>query len=254
MWKNRKVSVILPTYNERDSIRMVVEEFFATGYVDEVVVVNNNAVAGTDEEVRRTRAVLVHERNQGYGHSIRRGLAEATGDLLIISEPDATFFGRDTVKLLAYSDDFDVVFGTRTTREMIWEGANMEWLIRVGNVLVAKLMEFLFNTSFLSDVGCTMRLMSREGYLKIRDQFTVGGSHFGPELMMLVILNGLRFVEIPVNYGKRVGESSVTGDKVKAFWLGVRMTILILKYRVKSLIGLKPRQRRPQPCRRAPIP
>jgi glycosyltransferase involved in cell wall biosynthesis len=250
MWKDKRVSVILPTYNERDSIGLVIKDFFATGYVDEVVVVNNNAVPGTDEEVTKTKAVLVHETNQGYGHAIQRGLQETTGDLLIIAEPDGTFFGRDTIKLLAYSEDFDVVFGTRTTREMIWEGANMEWLIRIGNVLVAKLMEFLFNTNFLSDVGCTMRLLSRRAYLKIRDQFTVGGSHFGPELMMLVILNGLRFVEVPVNYGKRVGESSVTGDKVKAFWLGVRMTILIFKYRIKSLLGLKPRQRRPPLYRR----
>lgn len=250
MWKGKRVSVILPTYNEKDSIRRSIEEFLETGVVDEVLVVNNNAAKGTDEEVLRTCARLVHEAKQGYGHAIQRGLAEATGELLLISEPDGTFFGRDAFKLLAYSDDFEVVFGTRTTRELIWKGANMEWLIRVGNYLVAKLMEFLFNTGFLSDVGCTMRLFTRDAYLKIRDRFTIGGSHFGPEMMLLVILGGLRFIEIPVNYGKRVGESSVTGDKRRAFWLGVRMTMLILEYRWRSLRNRIPSQPPPPLPRR----
>ncbi len=250
MWKDKRVSVILPTYNEKDSIRRVVREFFESGVVDEVIVVNNNAAPGTDDEVRPTPARLVHESKQGYGHAIQRGLAEATGDFLVISEPDGTFFGRDVHKLLAYADDFEVVFGTRTTRELIWDGANMEWLIRTGNYLVAKFMEWLFNTGFLSDVGCTMRLLRREVYLRIRDGFTIGGSHFGPELMMLVILRGARFIEIPVNYGKRVGESSVTGDKWRAFQLGVRMTLLIVEYRWKSWIGRIPSSPRQPLARR----
>ena len=72
MWKDKKVSVIFPTYNEKDSIREAIEEFFASGYVDEIVVVNNNAAEGTDEEVGPTKARLVHEKKQGYGFSIRK--------------------------------------------------------------------------------------------------------------------------------------------------------------------------------------
>ena len=119
------MSVIFPTYNERDSIRHAIEEFLATGVVDEVLVVNNNAAKGTSEEVARTAAREVHEFVQGYGAAIRRGFREATGDLLIVAEPDDTFRGRDVLKLLSYSDDFDVVYGSRTVKELIWEGANM---------------------------------------------------------------------------------------------------------------------------------
>ena len=54
------------------------------------------------------------------------------------------------------------MFGTRTTRELIWHGANMDWFLRWGNWAVAKLIEALFNTSHLSDVGCTYRLLRRE--------------------------------------------------------------------------------------------
>ena len=70
---------------------------------------------------------------------------------------------------LLYSDDFDVVFGTRTTSIMISEGANMGWFLKWGNYAIAKLIEFLFNTSHLSDVGCTYRLIKRRAYEKIKN-------------------------------------------------------------------------------------
>lgn len=240
MWNGKKVSVIFPTYNEKDSIRQAVLDFFANGFVDEIVVVNNNAAPGTDEEVAGTGARIVHEDTQGYGHAIWRGLAEAEGELLIIAEPDGTFSGHDVVKLLAFSDDVPVVFGTRTAREFVWEGANMGIFLKWGNYAVGKLMEFLFNTTFLSDVGCTMKLLHRGVYEALRPHFSIGGSHFGPQLMLLVILHKYPFVEIPVNYKRRVGESSVTGSKVTAFFLGLRMIRLILRYRLLSWLGLYP--------------
>ncbi len=237
MWREEKVSVVFPTYNEKESIYSAIMDFFACGYVDEIIVVNNNAASGTDEEVKKTTAKLVYEKKQGYGYAIWRGFKEATGDIIIISEPDGTFAGKDVVKLLAYSDDFPVVFGTRTTSILIWSGANMGWLLRLGNILVAKLIEFLFDTTTLNDVGCTMKLFKRDAIKRIEGQFTIGGSHFGPELILLTILKGIRFIEIPVNYKKRVGISSVTGNKVIAFFLGFRMIMLILKYRVKTWFG-----------------
>jgi glycosyltransferase involved in cell wall biosynthesis len=95
MWKDKTVSVALMTYAERDSIREVIEGFFATGLVDEVLVVDNNAELGTREEVERTRARLVHEPRQGYGSATRRGLTEARGDLIVLAEPDGTFLPED---------------------------------------------------------------------------------------------------------------------------------------------------------------
>ena len=63
----------------------------------------------------------------------------------------------------------------------------------------------------------------------------MGGSHFGPELMLAVITSGARFVEVPVNYLPRVGTSAVTGDLRKAFVLGLQMIGFILRYRLKTL-------------------
>jgi len=234
--------VIFPTYNEKDSIRAAIEDFLYNGIADEIIVVNNNAAAGTSEEVAKTSAKEVFETCQGYGAAIRRGFKEAIGDYIIVSEPDGTFRGQDIVKLLSYADDFDVVYGSRTVKELIWEGANMGIFLKWGNYSVAKLMEFLFNTTSLTDVGCTMRCIRREALKHIEPYFTVDGSFFGPEMMVLSILLKLRVIQIPMNYSKRVGTSSVTGNKWVAFRLGLRMIRLILEYRIKGWISPKYRR------------
>lgn len=241
-WRGERVSVVFPTFNERDSIRAAILDFASAGLVDEVLVVNNNAAPGTSEEVVRAgrdapAGVVVrevHEQRQGYGHAIQRGLREATGDLLIVSEPDGTFLGRDVHKLLAYADDFDVVYGSRTARTFIWRGANMGAFLRWGNWAVAKLMEFLFNSTNLTDVGCTTRLIRRDALQRIAPHFSIGGSAFGPEMMLLSLLAGLRVIQVPVNYLPRIGQSSVTGDPRKALALGVWMIGLVLRYRLRS--------------------
>src|SRR5262245_44470145 len=114
MWKGRSVAVVLPTYREKFSIRSVIAGFQATGVVDDIVVVNNNAELGTSDEVAPTSAREIIEPRQGYGAAIRRGIAEVDADLVCICEPDGTFEPADIWKLLAYSDDFDFVYGSRT--------------------------------------------------------------------------------------------------------------------------------------------
>ena len=96
------------------------------------------------------------------------------------------------LKLLAYSDDFEVVYGTRTVKELIWRGANMGLFLKWGNYAVAKLMEFLFNSTSLTDVGCTMRCIQRDALRRIEPFFTVDGSFFGPEMMVLSVLTARR--------------------------------------------------------------
>ena len=243
MWHGRTVSVVLPTYNERDSIRQSIEDILALNVADEVLVINNNAAAGTSEEVAKTAAREIHEPRQGYGNAIRRGFREATGDLIIVSEPDGTFLGRDFLKLLAYADDFDVVYGSRTARMFIWRGANMGLFLRWGNWAVAKYMEFLYNATSLTDVGCTYRLLHREVARALLPVFRVGGSEFGPEMMITSLRAGFRVIQVPVNYLPRIGTSSVTGDPIKAFFLGLKMIALITRKRLLRLEIAAPRQR-----------
>ena len=157
------------------------------------------------------------------------------------AEPDGSFEPGDVVKLLAYSGDFDVVLGSRTNTELIWTGANMGWFMKWGNWAVAKYMEFLFNTTTLTDVGCTMRLVSRDVLTRVQPFFSIGGSHFGPEMMMLCIWIRANVIEIPLNYKPRVGESMVTGDRWKAFLLGLQMIGLITRFRLRTAAGRGPR-------------
>lgn len=108
-------------------------------------------------------------------------------------------------------------------------GAFLKW----GNWAVAKMVEVIFNTSHLSDIGCTYRLLDRKAAAFFAERMTVGGSHAGPEMLMLILASDLRFVEIPVNYLPRVGTSSVTGKPVAAVFLGLRMIAFVLSARLK---------------------
>ena len=231
MYNNKTVSVVFPAYNEEENIRNAVEEFFATRVVDEIIVVDNNSKDNTASEVKKTKATLVKETKQGYGNALQAGLKSASGDLIITAEPDATFFAKDIHKLLLYSDDFDVIFGSRTSKECIRSGANMNWFLRVGNWFVAKVLEYNFNGPSLTDVGCTMKMIKRDALNKIQHKFTVGKSHFSPEFMILCIKERIKCVEIPVNYSARVGTSKITGSFWKAFKLGVVMLWLIFSYK-----------------------
>jgi glycosyltransferase involved in cell wall biosynthesis len=232
MYEGKTVSVVLPAYNEAQSIVSAVEDFFVPGVVDEVLVVDNNSRDGTADLVRSTRARVVQETAQGYGHALRRGLREASGDLVILAEPDGTFVGRDVLKLLAYADDFDMVCGTRTTRELVWEQANMGWFLRIGNVVVAKMIQFLYDGPSLTDCGCTLRLTHRAALSRILDELTVGGSHFLPEMVIVGLQRGLRIIEVPVNYRGRVGESKITGTLRGTLRTGFRMIGLIVRFRL----------------------
>ena len=235
MWKNKKVSVVFSTYNEKDSIKECIGNLFKTGYVDEVIAVDNNATTGTKEEILKTKAKYFLEPRQGFGWGYRRALHESTGDLIIMIEPDGTFDPNDVIKFLAYSDNFDVVFGTRTTSIMIGEGANMGWFLKWGNFAVAKFVEIFFNTTFLSDVGCTYRLISRKAYEKIKKKFVVTGNEFNPDMMLQIIRNKIKYIEIPVRYLRRIGVSSVTGDMKRTIPVGLRMILLIIEHRLNII-------------------
>jgi len=231
MYNEKKVSIVFPAYNEELYIRRAIEDFFIPGIVDEIVVVNNNSRDRTAEEASQTNARVVLETRQGYGFALQRGMREATGDLIILAEPDGTFIGRDVLKLLAYSEDFELVCGTRTTRELIWSEANMGWFLRQGNWAVAKMLQLLYNGPSLSDCGCTLRLIHRQALARIQDKFTVGGSHFLPEMVILALKHKIRMIEIPVNYRGRVGESKITGNFKGVLRTGLRMIGLILSYK-----------------------
>jgi glycosyltransferase involved in cell wall biosynthesis len=236
-YKGKKVSVVFGTYNEADSIKDCIDGFFATGFVDEVIAVDNNALGNTKEEIAKTKARRVLETKQGYGHAYMRALSEATGDLIVMTEVDATFEPKDLHKFLLYSDDYPVVLGTRTSKASIWSGAFMPWSVRFGNWAVAKILEVLHNGPTLTDVGCTYRLLNRKSLDDIKRFFPLshGDGKFSPEMMIWLVRRERKVIEIPVEYKPRKGKSGYTGSVWKAAKLGAKMIPLIIRYRFKKL-------------------
>lgn len=234
MWNGKTIAVVLPTYNEKDSIAETIRQFDALGIVDDILVINNNAAPGTSEEVAGTAAREIVETRQGYGAAIKRGLREVQTDLICVCEPDGTFNPADLHKLLPFTVECDLVVGSRTVTTFIWEGANMGAFLRWGNWAVAKLAEMLFNTTSLSDVGCTFRVMDRPLADDILAQNTGDASSFGLEMLLLSFVRRHQVIQVPVNYHPRVGESSVTGDLGKAIRLGLLMIRLTVSTRLKA--------------------
>ena len=230
MWEGRSISVILPTYREAASIRDIVEKFAALGIVDEIIVVNNNAERGTSEAIAGTSAREVFEPRQGYGAAIRCGIAETDADLLCICEPDGTFEPADLHKLLAYCSDFDFVYGSRTMRDFIWEGANMGPFLRweLGR---RKTDRDRFQHGVLD--GCRLHDAARAwtGGRRFLPFFTVEDGAFGPEMMMLSLIAGWRIVQLPVNYRPRAVTGGTTENPIEAIKIGLQMIALISRTR-----------------------
>ena len=210
MFNNKSISLVLPAYNEEIHIKKNIDLFNETNVFDEIIVVDNNSTDKTEIEIKKTSAKYIKETNQGYGAALRKGMQVSNGDYIVLCEPDSTFTSKDIYKFLAYIDDFDCIFGTRTTKSLIQKGAKMQFYLRVGNIAVAKFLEYLFFGPTLSDVGCTYKMISRNSYEKIKNKLTVTGSEFQPELMIRLILNKERILEIPVNYLEREGKSKIT--------------------------------------------
>lgn len=231
MYQGKSVSVVFATYREKKSIKTIIQSYFDTGFVDEVVVVNNNAEDGTDEEVKKTKARLVYETKQGYGFAYQKAIKEAKGDYVVVSEPDGTFLAKDLERFLVYALDFDVVLGTRTSQIGSLSGAGMGIARKFANVAEAKTIEVLFNTVALTDVGCTYKLFRKEALKKLTPIWSNQGSPlFNTELILLSVSNNLKFVEIPITYSKRIGTSFIVGRSYQVIKWAIVIQIYILLF------------------------
>ncbi|MDX2167886.1 MAG: glycosyltransferase [Deltaproteobacteria bacterium] len=228
-----RVSLIVPAYNEAASIARVVREFLP--HVDELLVMDNCSADGTGELARAAGATVLSRPLRGYGDALRQGMDAAQGDILVLVEADGTFSARDLGKLLEYLKDADMVIGTRTTRQMIHQGANMDGLLRWGNVVVSKLIEALWwdCEPRLTDVGCTYRAIWQDAYRRVRPYLTQDDATFSPELMIEVLRSQLRLIEVPVHYfRRRGGESKHSASRWHSMKTGMRMIALILRKRL----------------------
>ncbi len=231
MLNQKKISLVFPAFNEAGNITQAIDNFKALKLIDEIIVVDNNSTDRTAEIAKTKGVKIIKEVRQGYGFALIRGLKQATGDYIVLTEPDGTFMAKDLLRLLKYSSSYDMVTGTRTNPQYFTRDANMGYFLRFGNIFVAKLIQILYNTSSLSDCGCTFRIIKKSLITKLLPKFTVGGQHFLAELVVLTALTGGSIYEIPVRYKKRVGRSKITGSLKTSISVGLHMIGTLIKYK-----------------------
>jgi hypothetical protein len=215
MFRDRTVSLVIPAYNEEQTIRHVVDEFRTEPHLDEIVVVDNNCKDRTAQFAAAAGARVVAESRPGYGSALMAGMNAAKGDIFVLVEADGSFRARDAIKLLVYLDDAGMVMGTRTTRQMVQQGANMRFLLRWGNVFMAKFLQLCWLRPAeprFTDVGCTYRALTRETWEKIKPRLSETGPAFSPEMMCAALQERCRIIEIPVTYSPRLGGESKHSD------------------------------------------
>ena len=224
----RKLSVIVPVFDERNTVAEIVRRMRAVdiGLEREFVLVDDGSTDGTRDVLRQledsTVRVVLHDRNRGKGAAIRTGLEHITGDLVLVQDADLEYDPEDWPKLLApmLRGKAQVVYGSRFTGER----RNMLFLHWVGNRFLSLVTNVLYNTT-LSDMETCYKLFDR----RVLDAITLrsSGFEFEPEVTAKVLRRGIRIYEVPISYAGREyheGKKITWRDGLVAVWA-------LLKYR-----------------------
>lgn len=196
---------ILFIYSEgtEKNVGFTVERYKKSRQVDEIflIVPEQNTIEdiGQRHGIQIIRCPACCNR---YGDKIKYALDQTDGDILILTEAEYAFPARDLEKLLAYMKEADMVVGTRTTRQMMEQRTDLEGVVRLANVFIAKLMEVLwwrFEGRF-TDAGCTFRAVWRTSYKAVRADLQTSGPEFSAEMILEMLNHRMRVIEIPVNY------------------------------------------------------
>ncbi|MDP2927672.1 MAG: glycosyltransferase [Candidatus Omnitrophota bacterium] len=228
-WNSFTIDVIIPAWNEVESIEYVVKNFLPV--CRQVIVMDNNSADGTAAKARRAGALVYSEPLNGYGDAIKKGLDRSDADILVVVEADGTFRAEDLEKLLLYIKNADAVIGTRTYWQYIEYGANMPFFQRMGNILFGGIITLLWwnRKSRFTDVGCTFRCIWQESYKKISGSLTGKGPEFSPEMIIELLNAWQRVIEVPVPYHARImGASKFSNNFISSARTAIKMLRLIL--------------------------
>jgi glycosyltransferase involved in cell wall biosynthesis len=228
--RNNSVTVVLTAYNDEHSVREAVADFRSHPLVKRVVVVSNNSSDNTLGAAIEAGAIAYNETVQGYGACVHRALCEGIRfedtELTVLCEGDMTFRAYDIDKFLAYISHADIVCGTRIVEQLRAKDTQLSTFIFYGNLFVAKLLEIkhLGNATF-TDVGTTYKLCRNAALRSLLPKLdNTINLEFNPYFLDLALENGLKAIECPITFHKRVGQSKGgnVNNKV-ALKLGLRM-------------------------------
>lgn len=224
------IDVIIPAYNEQDSIIQVVAEI-DKNLVREIVVVDNNSTDLTAEHAKSAGAIVLLEKMQGYGAACLKGMQYLAAkadppEIVVFIDGDLSDFPGEMSKVIApiLSNNMDLVIGSRAlgNRE---KGAMMPQQV-FGNWLATRLMRLFYGIRF-TDLGPFRAIRwNKLLQLNMRDKnygWTV-------EMQLKAAKNKLACMEVPVNYRKRIGISKVSGTVKGTVMAGYKILTTIFKY------------------------
>ena len=224
---NPLLSVVMPVYNERDTVESMIARVLAVPDLRiELVVVDDGSKDGTSDILRELQTrhsfKLFHKPNGGKGSALRLGFKEVTGDLVVIQDADTEYSPEEFPELieLICQGRADVVYGSR------FLGRHRVFLFThyLGNLFLTFLTNVLYNT-MLTDMETCYKAMR----IEVLRSFTLDSNGFGiePEMTAKIFKRGYRVYEVPITYdgrGYEEGKKITWRDGVVALWV-------LLKYR-----------------------
>ncbi len=210
-----KLSILIPVFDERETVHEILERVAAVSLEKEIVVVDDGSTDGTTEVLQSLQDerfhVVYHPENRGKGAAIRTALAAATGDVVVIQDADLEYDPADFAALLEpiARGETKVVYGVRTLRRQSLPR-------RLGNNFLSLVTRILFRVS-LHDMETCYKMMAKEVF----DRFTIesNGFEIEPEITAKVLKLGYGIREVPISYAPRSNRKlNIWTDGPHALW------------------------------------
>ncbi len=223
------IKVIIPAFNEEDSIAHVIKEI--PDIVQEVIVVSNNSTDHTESVAKNAGATVLKEPQKGYGFACLKGMEhiaaqEVKPEIVVFLDGDYSDYPEELTKIVnpIIEKDIDLVIGARVKN--LRESGSMTFPQIFGNWLATSLMKLFFNAKF-TDLGPFRAIK----YDKLLDLEMVDKTYgWTVEMQLKALKKHYSYTEIPVRYKKRIGVSKVSGTIKGAIFAGVKILSWIFKY------------------------
>lgn len=229
---NQIIKVIIPAYNEQDSIANVINDI--PKIVDEVIVISNNSTDKTVENAQKAGATVLKESRKGYGYACLKGMdyiakQEQKPTIVVFLDGDYSDYPEQLIEVIypIIQNDIDFVIGARV--EELREKGSMTPQQIFGNWLATKLMSLFFKATY-TDLGPFRAIKySKLLALKMEDK-TYGWT---VEMQLKALKQKISYVEVPLKYRNRIGVSKVSGTVKGSILAGVKILTWIFKYSFK---------------------
>ncbi|MDG1811701.1 MAG: glycosyltransferase family 2 protein [Polaribacter sp.] len=226
------IKVIIPAYNEQDSIANVIQDI--PSFVDEIIVVSNNSTDKTEENASNAGATVLKENRKGYGFACLKGMDYIANQntkpaIVVFLDGDYSDYPEQLTEIVnpIINDDIDFVIGARVKR--LREQGSMTAPQIFGNWLATFLMKLFFGAKF-TDLG-PFRAIKYDKLLALKMEDKTYG--WTVEMQLKALKQQLSYVEIPMKYRNRIGVSKVSGTVKGSVMAGVKILGWIFKYSFK---------------------